>query len=320
MLQQIVDWLTYSIIGLDPASRLGESLNFFLYDVVKILVLLFLMIFTVGFLRTYIPQERVKKWLGGKRLGLGNIAAALFGAITPFCSCSSIPVFFSFLEAGIPLGVSFSFLVTSPLINEYLVVLMLGFFGWKITLVYVLSGLFLGVISGLVLGRMGLEKHLVKGLFAKKSEMKKELRHDSIRQRLLFGLHEAKSILGKTWLWVVVGVGLAAAIHNWIPQEWIQDVISRGGALTVPVAALLGVPMYGSCAAIVPVAVVLFQKGIPLGTALAFMMATSALSLPEAVLLRRAMKLKLIAVFFGIVALGIVLIGYLVNALQPLFV
>jgi hypothetical protein len=316
MLQAISDWIAYSAIGLDPASRAGQSAQFFIYDSVKIIILLFFMISIVGFLRTYLPQEKVRKWLGGKGKLTAHTAAALFGAVTPFCSCSSIPIFISFLEAGVPLGVAFSFLITSPLINEYLVVLMLGFFGWKITLAYVISGLLLGIVSGLILGSMKLEKHLAKDLISASERMKKEVKHDGIKTRLLFGMKEASSIIRKLWAWILVGVGLAAAIHNYIPEDLIHSMINKGGAFTVPIATLLGVPMYGSCAAIVPVAVVLFQKGIPIGTALAFMMATAALSLPEAIILRRAMKLKLIAIFFGIVTTGIILTGYVMNAIQ----
>ena len=191
MLQVTVDWILYHLIGMDSSSRLAQSLNFFIYDSVKIMFLLFVMIFVVGFLRTYISQDRVKMWLSGKKKGLGNIMASLFGAMTPFCSCSSIPIFLSFLEAGIPLGVTFSFLITSPLVNEYLVVLMLGFFGWKITLAYVISGILIGVISGLILGRMKLEKHLVKDLISSNSTVKKEIKYDGIKKRLVFGLKES---------------------------------------------------------------------------------------------------------------------------------
>ncbi|MFC1691439.1 permease [Nanoarchaeota archaeon] len=305
-----------SIAGISPESRLAESLTFFVYDSVKIMLLLFVMIAVIGFLRTYLPQEKVKKWLSGRRFGLGNIGASIFGAITPFCSCSSIPIFLGFLEAGVPLGVTFSFLITSPLVNEYLVILMLGFFGWKITAAYVIGGILIGVISGLILGKMKLEKHLVKDLIAKKSKVKKDLKKHNMKSRLMFGLNEATSITKKLWIWILVGVGLGAIIHNYVPQALIESMISKTGIFTVPLAVLLGVPMYGSCAAIVPIAVVLFQKGIPLGTALAFMMATAALSLPEAIILRRAMKLKLIVIFFGIVTLAIILTGYVFNVLQ----
>lgn len=273
------------------------------------------MISVIGFLRTYLPQKKVKAWLKAKA-PLGNIMASLFGAVTPFCSCSSIPIFLGFLEAGIPLGVNFSFLITSPLVNEYLVVLMLGFFGWKITALYVISGIIIGVISGLILGKMKLNQHLVKDLVTQKI---KEKKYTLLKQRVYYGLNEAKSLTKKIWLWIIVGVGIGAVIHNYIPAETIQSVISKGGFFTVPLAVILGIPMYGSCAAIVPIAVILFEKGVPLGTALAFMMATAALSLPEAVILRRAMKLKLILIFFSIVAAAIIVTGYLFNLLIQLF-
>ena len=316
----IVDWILYDFIGLDSSSRLFQSINFFIYDSIKIIFLLFFMILAIGFIRTYIPQNKVKEWLSGKKKGVGNLMASLFGAITPFCSCSSIPIFLSFLEAGIPLGVTFSFLITSPLVNEYLAVLMLGFFGWKITLVYVLSGILIGVASGLILGSMRLEKHLVKDLISSNSKQIKEIKYTNTKKRLQFGLNESISITKKLWIWVLIGVGVGAAIHNYVPSELIQGLINKGGIFAVPIATLIGVPMYGSCAAIVPIAVVLFQKGIPLGTALAFMMAVAALSLPEAIMLRRAMNLKLIAIFFGVTTLAIILIGYLFNTLQSFLI
>jgi uncharacterized membrane protein YraQ (UPF0718 family) len=312
--------MLYSAAGLNPEARWAESLNFFIYDSVKILLLLFAMIAVMGFLRTYLPQDKVRRWIGKEKFGLGNIAASGFGAVTPFCSCSSIPIFLGFLEAGVPLGVTFSFLITSPIVNEYLAVLMLGFFGWKIMVAYIISGMLIGVVSGMILGRMKLEKHLAKDLISTRGEVKKEVGYDGVKKRILFGLNEAVSIIKKLWAWVLVGVGLAAVIHNYIPPAVIQAIVSKGGFLAVPLAVLLGVPMYGSCAAIVPIAVVLFQKGVPIGTALAFMMATAALSLPEAVILRRAMKLKLIAIFFGVVALAIVITGYLFNMLQGVLV
>lgn len=318
MLKSIVDWIIYSVFGIN--SSWAEPLNFFIYDSVKIILLLFVMIFVIGFLRTYLPKDKIKEWIIRKKYGLGNLTASLFGAITPFCSCSSIPIFLGFLKAGVPLGITFSFLITSPLVNEYLVILMLGFFGWKIALAYVITGIFIGVVSGLILGRMKLEKYLVKDLISENNKAEKAVKYSSIKKRVYFGLHEAVSITKKIWLWILIGVGIGAVIHNYVPSELIQSVISKGGLFAVPIAVILGVPMYGSCAAIVPIAVVLFQKGVPLGTALAFMMATAALSFPEAVILRRAMKLKLIAIFFGIVTLAIILIGYLYNSLQIIFI
>lgn len=320
MLTEVTDFFCYSLLKLDPTSKLAQSLNFFIYDSIKIMLLLFFMIAFVGFLRTYMPQEKVKKWLSGRKLGFGNFLASILGAITPFCSCSSIPLFLGFMEAGIPLGVSFSFLITSPLVNEYLVVLMLGFFGWKITIAYVISGILIGIISGIILGKMNLEKYLEKDLITKRSKKIKEDLINSFKERFNFGIHEAWSITKKLWLWILVGVGIGALIHNFVPDELINSLMLTLGPFAVPIAVIIGVPMYGSCAAIVPIAVVLFQKGVPIGTALAFMMAISALSLPEAIILRRAMTLRLIALFFGIVTIGIILTGYFINFLQILLI
>ncbi|PLW79898.1 permease [Candidatus Woesearchaeota archaeon] len=301
-----------SFFGLE--GKLAESMNFFITDSISILFMLFVMIFIMGVIRTYIPQKKIRKYLDGKKGILGNIFASMFGALTPFCSCSSIPIFLSFLEAGIPLGITFSFLITSPLINEYLVVLMLGFFGWKITAIYILSGLSIGIISGYILGKMDLEKELVKDVISKRG-MKEKI-YTFFKGRLRFGLNEAISIVKKLWIWILIGVGIGAIIHNFVPEEMIHSIIVSVGIFGVPIAVILGVPLYGSCAAIVPIALVLFQKGVPLGTALSFMMAISALSFPEAIILRRAMNLKLIAIFFGIVTIGIIIIGYLLNLIQ----
>ena len=313
MLQLSVDWLVYEFLRLPGSSKPAGMLNFFLYDSIKIIFLIFVMITAIGFLRTFISQQKIKGWLH-KRGWTGNLFASLFGAFTPFCSCSSIPIFFSFLEAGIPLGIAFSFLITSPIINEYLVVLMFGFFGWKITLAYVLSGIAIGVVSGLILGRMRLEGLLVKDVIRPDEAVFSEGKlYHGFKSRLFFGVSEAVSIIKKLWVWILIGVGIGALIHNFVPQEAVQSIVGKAGFFSVPIATLLGVPLYGSCAAILPVAIVLFQKGFPLGTALAFMMGVSALSLPEAIMLRRAMKLKLIAIFFGITTLAIIFIGYLFN-------
>jgi uncharacterized protein len=315
VLQLIVDWFTYSILKLDQSSRLGSSINFFIYDSVKIMLLLFVMIAAIGFLRSFISQEKIKSWITGTK-GWGNFFASLFGAVTPFCSCSSIPIFISFLKAGVPLGITFSFLITSPVINEYLVVLMLGFFGWKITLAYIISGMAIGIVSGIILGKMKLERYIEKDILIGNAEETSGIKYKGIRDRIIFGIQESNSIVRKLWMWVLIGVGLGALIHNYVPEATIHAIISKTGIFSVPIATIIGVPMYGSCAAIVPIAVVLFQKGVPLGTALAFMMAVSALSLPEAIMLRRAMKLKLIAIFFSITTLAIIVTGYLFNILQ----
>lgn len=300
-------------LGLDLDSKFGGALHFFLYDTVKIFLLLAVMIFIIGFIRTWLPQERLKAWMSKGGMW-GNFVAALFGAITPFCSCSSIPIFISLLKAGVPLGVTFSFLITSPIINEYLVILMAGEFGIPVTVAYVASGLLIGTVAGALLGKMGLRKYLEKDITEGAHEDEAQIQHTLIT-RVRYGVDEAISVIKQIWIWVVVGVAIGAFIHNYVPQETIHKLMAATGIFSVPIATVLGVPMYGSCAAIVPIAVVLFNKGIPLGTALAFMMAMAALSLPEAIMLRRTMKLQLIGIYFGITTLAIIFTGYLLNAL-----
>ena len=222
MLKWFINYITYSVFGMSPESKLSGAINFFLYDSVKILLLLFFMISFIGFLRSYISQNKVKEWITKKK-AFGNLYASLFGALTPFCSCSSIPIFFGFLEVGIPLGVTFSFLITSPIINEYLVIVMLGFFGWKVTSLYVLSGICIGVISGLILGRMNLDRYLVKDILAKSCcKPNNEKVYSGIKERILFGLSEAKWIIRRLWLWILLGVAMGSLIHNYVPSEAIQ--------------------------------------------------------------------------------------------------
>jgi uncharacterized membrane protein YraQ (UPF0718 family) len=315
MLLEFTNQVLHGWLGLDPASRWVGTLHFFIYDSLKIFLLLAGMIFAIGVLRTWLPESRLRRWMGAHG-PWAYLVAALFGAITPFCSCSSLPIFISLLRAGVPLGVTFSFLITSPLINEYLVVLMAAEFGLPITIAYIVSGIAIGLGSGLLLGKLNLEHHLEADMAGTANSMARQ-EILTWRNRLGHGWRETVQVLRQIWIWVLVGVALGAFIHNYIPQEIIQKAMQATGPFSVPIAALLGVPMYGSCAAIVPVAVVLFEKGIPLGTALAFMMAMAALSLPEAVMLRRVMKLPLIAAFFGITTLAIILTGYLLNALAP---
>jgi uncharacterized membrane protein YraQ (UPF0718 family) len=313
MIQSFCDWLVYSALGVARGSALGGALSFFFYDSIKIILLLYLMIAVIGILRTYVSPRKIKGWLSGRHRIFGYVVAALFGAVTPFCSCSSIPIFMSMIRAGVPLGPAFSFLVTSPLINEYLVVLMLGFFGLKVSVAYVLFGLLLGVFSGLFMNRLNVGRFIVEDFRMPENGMEVEYRRFS--ERVSYGLSEAAAIAKSLWLWVLLGVGVGALIHGFVPEKFIQSVLEKTGAFSVPLAVIIGVPLYANCAAIVPIAVVLFEKGVPLGTALAFMMATAALSLPEAVILRRVMRIQLIALFFGTVAVGITLVGYLFNFL-----
>ncbi|MDP8259919.1 MAG: permease [Candidatus Gygaella obscura] len=316
MIKFFSEWFVFDILGIAPKSSLGKILEFFIYDNLKIFLLLFLMISFFGFLRSFLPRDKVKNWLHNKGI-MGNIFASIFGALTPFCSCSSIPIFLGFLESGIPLGMSFSFLITSPLVNEYLVVLMFGFFGLKITLLYVLSGVLIGVIAGFFLGKINLERFIVRDIVDTRNSDSQPVFNMFI-DRVKFGINEAKIIIKRLWFWIIFAIGIGALIHNYVPKEMVESLTVKTGFLGVPLAVAIGVPMYGSCAAIVPIAVALFNKGLSLGTTLSFMMAVSALSLPEAVILRRAMKLKLVFIFFFVVTAGIILTGYLFNFLQSI--
>ncbi|WP_309397352.1 permease [Cerasicoccus maritimus] len=316
LLENSLNVLVFEWIGLDPESRFGGAVHFFLYDTIKIFLLLAVMIFLIGVVRTWLPEHKLKQWMSKGGLW-GNLVAAIFGAVTPFCSCSSIPIFISLLKAGAPLGVTFSFLVTSPIINEYLAILMVGEFGLPITIAYVASGMLVGVFAGAAIGRLKLERFIEQDMLAGDAD-KDVVREYTWKSRLKFGFDESADVIKQIWLWVLVGVGIGAFIHNYVPQEVIQNMIAATGIFGVPIATILGVPMYGSCAAIVPVAVVLFEKGIPLGTALAFMMAMAALSLPEAIMLRRIIKLPLIAIFFGVTTIAIIATGYLLNFLASI--
>lgn len=314
MILKLVDYIFYSLFNLDSASKIVQVFHFFVYDTIKVVFLLFVMIVAISFLRTYLSEEKIKTSFNKKGIS-SYFYAAVFGSLTPFCSCSSIPIFFGFLKAGIPLGVMFSFLITSPLINEYLVVLMFGFFGIKITLAYIAVGILIGVVSGIILGKFNLEQYLSKD-FQSKTNCCEVKVYAKKRERLIYGIEEAKKIVKKLILWIVAAVFLGSLIHNYVPEELIQEATSKTGVFSVPIVVILGVPMYGSCAAIVPIAVAFFEKGVPLGTALSFMMAVSALSLPQAVMLKRAMQNRLLILFFSITVLGIILIGYLFNFFQ----
>ncbi len=317
MLYGLCEYLIGEIFGVAKGSPYFEMIHFFIYDSIKILLLLFFMIAFVGVLRTYISQDRIRKVLSGGRFGLSYFMASAFGALTPFCSCSSIPIFISFMKAGVPLGPAFSFLVTSPMLNEYIAVLMIGFFGWKITIAYIVFGMLIGVFSGFIIGKLGLENEIVED-FISNETTGGDIVVKKFKDRIDYGISEAKDITLKIWYWVLLGVGIGAFIHGFIPQELIESTITKTGIFSVPIATLLGIPVYANCSAVIPIAVVLFQKGMPLGTALAFMLAVASLSLPEAVILRRAMKIRLILIFFGIVGMGIILVGYVFNVLEIL--
>lgn len=321
MIQNFADWLVFSIIGLDNETAFGSAVNFFVYDSIKILLLLFLISALMGIVNAYFPVERLRNYLSSHRLyGLQYLLASLFGAITPFCSCSSIPLFIGFVKGGIPLGVTLSFLITSPLVNEVAVAMFLGSFGIKATLVYVISGILLGCVGGFVLGRMHLEPYLsdwVKQvqLQSEKQTAEWEQERTSFMQRLPIVICDSWRIVRGVLLYIFIGIGIGAFMHGFVPEGFFEQYMSRDNWYAVPLSVMLAVPMYANAAGIVPVIEVFVAKGIPLGTAIAFMMAVVGLSLPEATLLKKVMTWRLIAVFFITVMLFIILSGYLFNFL-----
>lgn len=321
MIQNFADRLVFSIIGLDNETAFGSAVNFFVYDSIKILLLLFLISALMGIVSAYFPVERLRNYLSSHRLyGLQYLLASLFGAITPFCSCSSIPLFIGFVKGGIPLGVTLSFLITSPLVNEVAVAMFLGSFGIKATLVYVISGILLGCVGGFVLGRMHLEPYLsdwVKQvqLQSEKQTAEWEQERTSFMQRLPIVIRDSWRIVRGVLLYIFIGIGIGAFMHGFVPEGFFEQYMSRDNWYAVPLSVMLAVPMYANAAGIVPVIEVFVAKGIPLGTAIAFMMAVVGLSLPEATLLKKVMTWRLIAVFFITVMLFIILSGYLFNFL-----
>ena len=321
MIQSFADWLVFGVFGLAQTSRLGEALNFFVYDTLKILFLLFLISTVMGVVNTYFPIERLRNFLSSHRLyGLQYVFASVFGAITPFCSCSSIPLFLGFVKGGIPLGVTFSFLITSPLINEVAVAMFAGTFGWSVTGIYVLTGIVLGSIGGIVLGRMKLERWLSPWVIqiqqtAVRNNDEWDAQHLSFLERLPCIVREAWGIVRGVLVYVLIGIAIGAFMHGYIPEGFFEQYMSGNSWYTVPVSVVLAVPMYANAAGIVPVVEVFVAKGIPLGTAIAFMMSVVGLSLPEATMLKKAMTWRLILVFFSTVTLFIILSGYLFNCI-----
>jgi uncharacterized protein len=320
-LQHLADWLIYSVFNIGAETHLGIALNFFVYDTLKILLLLFVIVFLMGIVNTYFPIEKLKNYLNRKKLyGLEYFFASIFGAITPFCSCSSVPLFIGFVQGGIPLGVTFSFLITSPLVNEVAIAMFLGMFGLKATLVYAGSGILLGTIGGWLLGKFNLEPLLsdwVKEIMAKSqaSSDKYEEEKRTFKQRLPEITRSAWDIVRGVLIYVIIGIAIGAAMHGYVPENFFAKYLGSGAWWTVPLAVIVAVPMYANAAGIVPVIQVFVAKGVPIGTAIAFMMATVGLSIPEATLLKKVMTWKLIGIFFSVVALFIILSGYLFNIL-----
>ncbi len=311
MWKETVDYLTINILGL--SGRVNDTINFFIYDTIKIWFLLIIIIFAVSYLRTHFNTEYVRAHLQGKSEFYGNVLAALFGIITPFCSCSAIPLFLGFVQARIPLGVTFSFLISSPMNNEIAIALLFGLFGWKITAVYIGFGLFVAIFGGYFIGRLNMEKYIlipVKPLEGELGEVKIKM---TFKQRVKESWEYTWDIFKKIWLYVLIGVGIGAFIHGYVPSDLIVKYAGKDNPFAVLVAVLAGIPMYSNAAGVMPLVQVLTAKGMALGTALSFMMAITALSLPEAMILKKILHIKLIAIFFGIVGLGIIGVGYLFN-------
>ena len=319
-LSDLVILLVRDGFGLDPASQIGGSIHFFIYDMIKIFILLSVLIFAISYVQSYFPPERTRRILG-QRSGLGaNILAALLGTITPFCSCSSIPLFIGFTSAGLPLAVTFSFLISSPLVDLASVILLASIFNWTIALAYVTIGLVLAVLGGTLIGRLKMEGQVEAFVYQSPVSDHDNDGAISLRERLAYAAHQVMDIAQRVWLYVLIGVGIGAAIHNWIPETFISALLGQDKWWSVLAATLVGIPMYADIFGTLPIAEALVQKGVGLGTALTFMMAVTALSLPSMIMLKRVVKPRLLAVFIGIVTTGIILIGYLFNATAHLFV
>jgi hypothetical protein len=308
------DWLIFSIFGFVENSIFGKAINFFIYDSIKIAILLFVIIFVVSFIRSYLPPEKIKKILTNHFKIVGNVLAAFIGIITPFCSCSAVPLFIGFVESGVPLGVTFSYLVSAPMVNEVAAILLLGLFGWKIALLYVFSGVIIAIVTGVIIGKMKLE-HLVEDYVWKikvGQGLATETKNVKIRTKEAW--QYTFDLFKKIFPFVLLGVGVGAFIHGYVPENFLAGLAGKGGFWAVPVAVLIGVPLYSNAAGTIPIVKSLIEKGLPLGTALSFMMAVTALSLPEMVILRKVLKPKLLVIYIAILTLGIIFTGYLFNA------
>lgn len=314
MLKSVADYFVYDVIGLERKSRLGEALDFFVYDTVKIFLLLTTIVYVVAVVRSYFSPERTRRILSHNREYVGNVLAALLGIVTPFCSCSAVPLFIGFVESGIPLGVTFSFLVSSPMVNEVALIMLWGLFGWKVALIYVGSGVVVAIVAGMAIGRLRMERHVQDYVWEIKVGAA-EIQEQSFMEKLQYAAGYTAGLLKKIWPYVIVGIGVGAFIHGYAPEDLLVRYASRDNPLAVPLAVLIGVPLYSNAAGIVPVVQALMEKGLPIGTVLAFMMAVTALSFPEAVILKNVLKTRLLATFFGIVAAAIVVVGYMFNAI-----
>jgi len=315
-LKDISDFIVFRLFNMTPEKHVTEALRFFIYEVPKVMLLLVLIIFVVGFIRTYFSPEKTRKALEGKSLFAGNVMASLLGIVTPFCSCSAIPLFLGFVEAGIPLGVTFSFLIAAPMINEVALVLLIGLFGWKVALIYVLTGLSIAIMAGFILEKLKLTRYVADWVY--KTHAKQLLEEEeslSFNQRISAGRVVVKEIVGKIWIYIVLGIAVGAGAHGFVPDEYLAGALGNQNWYSVPLAILVGIPLYSNAAGIIPIVSVLIEKGVTLGTALAFMMSVIGLSLPEIIILKKVLKWQLIGVFVGVVAFGIVIVGFIFNYL-----
>jgi uncharacterized membrane protein YraQ (UPF0718 family) len=313
-LQLFADWVTYTILGLVQGSPLASSVNFFVYDSIKVTLMLAVIVFAVAIIRTYITPQKVKKWVGGRTEGVGNVVAALLGIPTPFCSCSAVPLFIGFVESGVPLGITFSFLIASPLINEIAAAMLLAMFGWQIALIYIVSGLIIAIVAGIIIGRLHLEGEVED--FVWKCKMYEQPDKPMTgKDRIDFGISESKNITLKVLPYILIGIAIGAVIHGYAPADFLVNIAGKDNPLAVPIAVLIGIPLYSNAAGMIPIMEVLTAKGMAMGTALAFMMAVIGLSLPEMIILRKVIKIKLLLVFAGILFVSFTLTGYLFNAI-----
>jgi uncharacterized membrane protein YraQ (UPF0718 family) len=315
-LAPLASWFTYSLLSLTRGSHLGAAVEFFIYESPKVLMLLTLVVFGVGIVRSFFTPERTRRILSGRSESAANVLAALLGIVTPFCSCSAVPLFIGFVTTGVPLGVTFSFLVSAPMVNEVALVLLFGLFGWKVAGLYLGTGLVIAIVSGWVIGRLKMEKHVEEWVYENPGGGPIDEEILDWPARIRSGMDAVKDIVGRVWLYVLLGIGVGAGIHGYVPENFMVAIMGKGAWWSVPLAVLMGVPMYSNAAGIIPIVQALLGKGAALGTVLAFMMSVIALSLPEAIILRKVLKPRLIATFFGVVALGIMLVGYLFNLLM----
>jgi uncharacterized protein len=315
-LEAFSNWFAFHLLRLDSASRLGSAVRFFVFETPKVILLLLVVVFGVGVLRSFFTPERTRRVLAGRRASVGNVLAALLGVATPFCSCSAVPLFIGFVTTGVPLGVTLSFLVSAPMVNEVALVLLLGLFGWKVALLYLSTGLAIAMVSGWVLGRLGLERWVEPWVYQMTPAMGAEVEEKPTwGDRLQAGRAAVRDIVGKVWPYVLGGIAVGACIHGYVPEDFMASFMGKGAWWSVPLAVLLGIPMYSNAAGIIPVVQALLGKGAALGTVLAFMMAVIGLSLPEMVILRKVLRIPLIFTFAGVVGIGILVVGYLFNLL-----